>query len=252
MAEIAAAGVGEVIVSWWGPGSTEDVRLPAVMAAARAHGLAVALHIEPYAHRTAASVGSDIARFAAEGITQFYVYRPQDAPAAEWAAVNASLPAGVQVLAETPYAGFAAAGRFSGLYTYDIVGVPGSKFRRICAEAHRRGLLCEPSVGPGYDATRATSDTRVKDRANGATYDAMWQAALRAGADAVTITSYNEWHEGTQIEPAAWGRPGYLSYDGAWGETGQAAAYAYLDRTRYWSARFLSTAPSPAAGDTPR
>ena len=30
----------------------------------------------------------------------------------------------------------------------------------------------------------------------------MWKAAIRAGADRVTITSYNEWHEGTQIEPA--------------------------------------------------
>ena len=31
----------------------------------------------------------------------------------------------------------------------------------------------------------------------------MWRAAIAARADRVTITSYNEWHEGTQIEPAA-------------------------------------------------
>ena len=48
----------------------------------------------------------------------------------------------------------------------------------------------------------------------------MWRGAIRAAADVVTITSYNEWHEGTQIEPApAVGAP-YESYDGAYGLTG--------------------------------
>ena len=64
-------------------------------------------------------------------------------------------------------------------------------------------LLCAPSVGPGYDARRGSGDPRVKPRRNGATYDAMWRAAIAAKADRVTITSFNEWHEGTQIEPAA-------------------------------------------------
>ncbi len=36
MREIARAGVDTVIVSWWGPGSPEDARLPLVTAAARA------------------------------------------------------------------------------------------------------------------------------------------------------------------------------------------------------------------------
>ena len=66
----------------------------------------------------------------------------------------------------------------------------------------------------------------------------MWRGAIRAAADVVTITSYNEWHEGTQIEPAsAVGAP-YESYDGAYGLRGRAAQRAYLDRTAMWAARY--------------
>src|SRR6478672_435195 len=52
MDEIRAAGIDEVVVSWWGQGSPEDVRLPDVVASARADGLAVAVHLEPYPGRT--------------------------------------------------------------------------------------------------------------------------------------------------------------------------------------------------------
>jgi hypothetical protein len=76
----------------------------------------------------------------------------------------------------------------------------------------------------------------VKPRRGGKTYDLMWKAALSAGADVVTITSYNEWHEGTQIEPAR-ARAGYAGYDGAWGRRGLDAERAYLDRTAFWVAR---------------
>jgi len=79
----------------------------------------------------------------------------------------------------------------------------------------------------------------VRPRRNGATYDNLWTAALAARPDFITITSFNEWGEGTQIEPAAQHR-GYVSYDGAWGLVGTAAQTAYLTRTAYWAGRFHS------------
>src|SRR5947209_7047584 len=123
---------------------------------------------------------------------------------------------------------------FDVVSTYDIVVYGGNKFARLCTEAHARQLLCAPSVGPGYDARRGSGDPVVKSRRKGATYDAMWRSAVAAHADRVTITSYNEWHEGTQIEPAApsgrYGAYRYLSYDGACGLHGRAASTAYLAR----------------------
>jgi glycoprotein endo-alpha-1,2-mannosidase len=248
MGEIHSAGIDEIAVSWWGWGSDEDLRLPLVLAAARSYGIAVAVHIEPYAGRTVASIVEDVAHLRALGVTTFYVYRALDLPIADWAAAHDALHAdGTTLFAQTAQVGAAAAARFDGVYTYDIVTYSGDKFGRICAEAHAVHLLCAPSVGPGYDARRGSRDPRVKPRRNGATYDDMWQSAMAAGADLVTITSYNEWHEGTQIEPAALsrrrGRYRYLSYDGAWGLHGVLAEYAYLFRTRYWSDVFRSTSP---------
>ncbi len=242
MRELDAAGIATVVVSWWGRGSQEDRRLPRVLTAARRVGLAVAAHLEPYGGRTVASTRTDIEYLRALGIRDFYVWASSQLPAAEWRELNLTL-SGVRVFANTNLAGLAAAGGFDGLYTYDVLLFDGTLFPRLCTQARRLQLLCAPSVGPGYDARRATGDTRLRPRRNGATYDAMWRGAIKAGADIVTVTSYNEWHEGTQIEAARTPRRGYESYDGAWGLYGRAAESAYLERTRYWTGRYAAARP---------
>ena len=249
MDEMRAAGIDEVVVSWWGRGSPEDARLVDVVAAARLDGLAVAVHLEPYEGRTVASTVADIAYLRTLGIHTFYVYRPLDLPVADWAAARAALHAdGSTLFAQTALVGLAAAGGFDGVYTYDIVVYGGGTFARLCAQARAMKLLCAPSVGPGYDARRGSGDPVVKPRRDGATYDSMWKMAIASGADRVTITSFNEWHEGTQIEPASSsprrrGRYRYSTYDGAWGLHGVASEEAYLTRTRYWADVFRSTSP---------
>jgi glycoprotein endo-alpha-1,2-mannosidase len=235
MREIAAAGVGTVVVSWWGVGSPEDQRLPLVMDAARRNRLAVAIHVEPYPGRTPASTARDIEQLQQLGVSDFYVYDGDRDPASEWAEALARLD-DVRVFDHTTLVGRAKASGFDGLYTYDVGTWTGSTFTRTCTQAHKVGLLCAPSVGPGYDARLATGDPVVRSRLNGAAYDGMWKAALRAQADLVTITSYNEWQEGTQIEPAR-AHIGKPAYDGAWGRSGIPAQRAYLDATAVWAAR---------------
>jgi glycoprotein endo-alpha-1,2-mannosidase len=236
MAQIAAAGVDEVVVSWWGRMSDEDLRLPLVLSFAHAHKLQVAIHLEPYEGRSPETVSADLAYIAALGVRDIYVYRPQDFGASDWVEVRATAPSILRIFAGTARVGFAAAAHFDGFYTYDFVNHSGSTFARLCAQAHALHLLCAPSVGPGFDGRRA-GEPLDRPRRNGATYDVLWTAALAAKPDIVTVTSYNEWGEGTQIEPAE-ARPGYYGYDGAWGLTGIAAENAYLTRTAYWAARF--------------
>jgi glycoprotein endo-alpha-1,2-mannosidase len=239
MDEIAGTGVGEVVVSWWGRGSDEDKRLPLLLRAARGEGLEIAAHLEPYTGRTIDSVAADIAYLHGLGISDVYVYQPFTLPDDGWAALTATLT-DVRLFAQTTWAERAAKDGFDGVYTYDVIGIRG--FNAFCEAARHWSLLCAPSVGPGFDARRAAGIAQVRPRLDGATYDHLWRAAIRADPDLVTITSYNEWHEGTQIEPARgsqfFGGRRYGTYENAWGLHGQAASDAYITRTAYWVSRF--------------
>ena len=241
MREIASLGVQTVIVSWWGPGSVEAARLPLVERFARAAGLRVALHVEPFAGRTPASLVPQLRSFASAGITDVYVYDSTMSPDSEWKAANKQLP-GLRLFANTNLPGQGRGGRLRrplhlrrphlrrDVVPPDVRLRPHAQPR--CARP-RSARASTPSARPG--------DTRIQGRANGKTYDRMWRGAIRAAADIVTITSYNEWHEGTQIEPAsAVGAP-YASYDGAYGLTGRAAQRAYLDRTAAWVRTYRET-----------
>jgi hypothetical protein len=248
MAEIAAAGVDTVVTSWWGPGSWEDLALPGVVTAARNHGLRVAVHVEPYQNRTPASVRRDVLGLSQTyGITEYWIYL-SDGPAPEdWQQVTASFPDltfwahghsasnGVRGI----FQAYATRAGFDGVYTYDPLPYAPGDFSRFCREARVRNLACSPSVNPGYDGTRGVPDPTVRDRRAGARFDDFWTGAYLSGADTISVTSYNEWHEGTQVEPARAGvctsSSCYSSYDGAYGTTGAAAETAYLSRTRFWT-----------------
>lgn len=109
-------------------------------------------------------------------------------------------------------------GGFDGTYSYFSsdgfsYGSTTRNWRDMATKAKQDGLLFIPCVGPGYDDTRIrpwNAHTR-KDREQGRYYRRMWEAALNAlsspsstvdDSGAVAITSFNEWGEGTQIEPA--------------------------------------------------
>ena len=63
-------------------------------------------------------------------------------------------------------------------------------------------LLFVPSVGPGYIDTRvrAWNGQTTRHRRKGEYYKLAWRTATSLLPKFVSITSFNEWHEGTQIE----------------------------------------------------
>merc|ERR1711879_1074540 len=84
---------------------------------------------------------------------------------------------------------------------------PGStprNWQRIRTALAERGKLFVPAVGPGYDDKRIRpwNVHNVRSRTGGKYYDSMWDMAKKAAPHAISVTSYNEWGEGTQIEAA--------------------------------------------------
>ncbi|MFF4045933.1 ThuA domain-containing protein [Streptomyces chartreusis] len=254
---VARSGAGVIVYSWWGRGSYEDRLVRRVLDAARERGIEVAWHLEPYAGRTAASTVADIEYInstygshpafhrSAEhgGKSAFYVFQSLDI--ADWTALDQVTDTSI-VLAQTTDTTKIA--HFSGMYTYDgIAGATAPGWKQAGDHARANGLIWAPSVAPGYIDDRAVpgNSTPTVERANGAAYDRQWSNALDPAIGGsptwVSVTSFNEWHEGSSIEPADSTPPagrGYRTYDGAYGQTGEAAQTAYLDRTAYWVGRF--------------
>lgn len=109
-------------------------------------------------------------------------------------------------------------GGFDGFYTYFAAdgfsyGSTVRNWRTLKDFARKHGLLFVPSFGPGYDDVRVRpwNQATTKSRKDGNYYRDMFQAAIesRVGSQGgggetgiVSLTSFNEWGEGTQIEGA--------------------------------------------------
>jgi hypothetical protein len=268
---LRAAGVGVIVSSWWGQGSREDRAIPVLLEAGERYGIKVTFHIEPYSGRTATRLVRDVQYIfdhygdhpAFFRTTASSRWSPDDRPkgvffvwligfpdtttqpveADYWLeAMDAihALPQSALVIADTTETGWVDAGHFDGLYNYATLHLDG-----VDDFAWAQGLPPDtwyvPSVIPGFSARRIqyAEETYVPRQA-GATYDQQWQAALGVGVEPamVTITSFNEWHEGTQIEPAAVGATDGRGY--TYADYGPLPPEGYLARTREWVARFLA------------
>ena len=128
-------------------------------------------------------------------------------------------------------------GHFDGFYTYFATevftyGSTPANWPTLAEWARGSGKLFIPCVGPGYDDTRIRpwNAENTRPREGGAYYDRAFEAAIDAGPDLIGITSFNEWHEGTQIEPAVPKAIDGFRYE----DYRPRAADYYLERTRFW------------------
>jgi glycoprotein endo-alpha-1,2-mannosidase len=264
------AGVGVIISSWWGQRSREDQAVPLLLDVAEYYGIKVAFHIEPYGGRTADRLVDDVrylytqygdhpafyrstasSRWSPDARSKglFFVWAitvpDHDSPAVGpgyWqGAVDAihALPDGGLVIANATEGYWVDGGHFDGLYNYATLHLDKSSFS--WARTLPPDAWYIPSVLPGFSARRIgyPPEDHV-DRKDGATYEEQWEAALGAGVEPamVTITSFNEWHEGTQIEPAAVGATHGLGY--TYDDYGPLPPDAYLTLTRQLADQFLA------------
>ncbi len=262
MQMLRGARIGVISVSWWGQDSFTNRALPRLFELAHKHGVRINFHIEPFRQRNATST-RDAIRYLLDrygdspslyrdagrgGRPMFYVYDSYLTSPREWSTILQpdspdsirgtrydSLVIGLWVKEQDGDA-LQAAG-FDGCYTYFATdgfthGSTTSNWPSLARWARDRDKLFIPCVGPGYLDLRIRpwNERNRRDREDGAYYDRMFAAALRAGADIIGITSFNEWHEGTQIEPAVPRRiPGFIYADYAPRDPSW-----YLNRTAYW------------------
>ncbi|UCF61803.1 MAG: protein kinase [Anaerolineaceae bacterium] len=265
------AGVGVVITSWWGQGSLEDEAVLLLLEMAERYGLKVAFHIEPYGGRSTGRVVDDIeylyrrygehpaffrtpaqSRWSHDDrpkglffIWNIYHPNPDEEPVEpeEWLdAIEAihAMPDGGLVIANTTDISWIDRGHFDGIYNYATLHVEPSSFN--WAQNIPQQAWYVPSVLPGFSAKRiGYPPSDFVDRRGGATYEEQWTAALGVGVEPqmITITSFNEWHEGTQIEPAIMGIKNQKGY--TYADYGDLGPEGYLGLTRELLQVFLET-----------
>lgn len=226
----------------------------------------LAFHLEPYEGRTVQTVredlqhlmdayGSSPALLRIRGLPVYYVYDSYRIPADAWAKLLA--PAGHSSVRGTQLDGVFIAlmlqlqdgneiinGGFDGCYTYfasDQVSQASqpANWPAIARWAEEHDMLFVASVGPGYDDSkiRPWNAGATRSRQDGERYRQHWEAAAASGAHAVSITSWNEFGEGTQIEPVQpWTDP---DTGRAYTDYGEGGPLLYLNITQQVASNFI-------------
>jgi glycoprotein endo-alpha-1,2-mannosidase len=273
MAWLRQAGVGVIVTSWWGPHSQEDRVVPLLLSTAARYGIKVAFHVEPFDGRSATGLVDDIkyieqtygaspaffrttltSRYATTTVAKpmFFVWcfeyadncgHGSPVSASYWrSAMDAvhTLPDQPLVIADTLQASFVKGAHVDGLYNYISLHLDrdgGFGWARTLPP----GSLYVPSVAPGNSAQRVgyPADT-LMPRQDGRTYKDQWAQALGTGVQPalVTVTSFNEWHEGSMIEPPAVGATNGSGY--TYATFGSLPPDGYLSLTRDLVTQFLA------------
>jgi hypothetical protein len=255
-----SAGVDGFTLQWFGPGGRTDGNFETLLTQSQGTRLRSTVvflrHIWPGAPITQATVAEAL-RYLVERygshpnfltvngkpvifITDVYRVPRADGQTAQqaWAAIRAPVDPGRNTvwIAEGLDPSYLAV--FDGLWVYKIThaAYPNAYLKAgQWAEAVRRWeaqtgqpKLWIGTLSPGWDDQRAgcKADVRVpsqahrRERAGGAFYRATLDAAMASNPDWLWVNSFNEWVEGTYVEPSA-----------AYGNL-------YLDLTREFAAQF--------------
>ena len=227
-----SAGITGLIVSWWRPGDFQDQGMPMLLAAAERVGLKITIYYEvakPRASPTPQATEDDLVDILTRYGNHRAWLRAGDKPVVfvysraigelqliGWERVISQVrrryPGGVWFVGDE--ISKAASNVFDGVHSYNPTGQTANmSIEEIGAWARAtypkwvatagRGISCV-TVIPGYDDTKLnrSGPRPTTDRHAGETYRVLWQEAIEARPDWILITSWNEWHEGSEIEPS--------------------------------------------------
>jgi hypothetical protein len=255
--EAQGAGIDAFISSWQGTGTATDANFPRLLDAAAKHGFHATVYFETQSAmqhgdvvgqlRSVLNYASHPAFLRWNGKPVVFFWSPQSVPGGPgaWRAIRQQIdPNNTQMWSvdttDRAYLDvfdtihFFSAGKWNG--NTDVAKV-NAQWRGIVDgynKAHGTQRLWTAGVIPGWDESKVQPPrpgAKVFPRRDGALYAEAWQGAMASNPEWITITSYNEWFEGTQIEPS-------VSY-----------GTKYLDMTRQF-ANSWKRGPSPCDGGT--
>jgi hypothetical protein len=249
-----AAGIDAFVVSWYGPrveNNQTETNLRALLDEAAARGFRVAVDVEvagPFfggPGDVQAALATLLATHAqhpaylrSDGKPVVFFWRQQRFNTGVWEAIRNAVDPGRGSVWIEEGVDVSPLTVFDGHHLYSVtwanrtdMGATARKFAtRTRAMAAKLGMpkVYVATVMPGYDDTRLPRANKFAvGREDGAYYARSWQAAISAQPDWIIITSFNEFPEGTYIEPS------------------QAYGAKYLELTAQWSAAFRGSAPPP-------
>lgn len=224
-------GITGFIASWWGRGTFENGALPIILERAEKKNFKVSVYWETAPGKGEAQTdravrdlvflisnfGTNRSFLKVDGKPVIFAYGRVmgEVPMASWPEIisQARAQAGDFLLIADGYrAGYTR--YFDGLHTYNIcgevAGKSGNALRQFAADSFADAVKLARSCNriscltiiPGYDDTKIRHPGLKADRADGETYRILWDEAIRANPDWILITSWNEWHEGSEIEPS--------------------------------------------------
>lgn len=144
---------------------------------------------------------------------------------------------------------------FDGLYLYSVawaddpaaVAVRWGQAVRQWSASRDTVRYWAATVMPGYDDfVTGRADAFARPRTEGAFYRACWDGAVRSHADWVVITSFNEWLEGTHIEPSANYGEAYLNLTEVLGMQYRERVYVPAATAMPPTATFVPATATPA------
>ncbi len=241
-----SAGIDTLIVSWWGHNHYTDRAMGRILDGCRRHGLTACIYYETVPRpQTAESAANDIvkvldkygqhpAHLKVNGKPVVFIYGRtlQELGLTDWLKavklVNEKYKEGFTAIGDQ--FSYGAARVFDGVHTYNTAGpLQGQKpdtARKWAAETYKSwvqladeaGKISTITVIPGYDDTKIRTPGLAVQRYKTRLYRAQWEEAIKADPHWILITSFNEWHEGSEIEPSLEYKHEYLELTGRYAE----------------------------------